>query len=260
MVYLKKNQFSNKILSCLLSIIIFVNIFFSCKKEPLSKADKIVNDCIEAHGGAAYNNLNISFDFRDKNYKIKLNGDDFSYTRIAKDSNQITTKDIYTNNTFERYIADKQTVVSETIIEKYKNSINSVAYFTLLPKPLNDQAVNKTYIGESKIGGQSYHKIKVTFGKENGGKDHDDVYIYWINKNNNFIDYFAYSYKVDGGGIRFREKIKAETIGNIRFQDYINYAPIDSTYTLEDLDKAFTAGKLKEYSRIENKNYKIGNN
>ena len=143
------------------------------------------------------------------------------------------------------------------MVNKYKNSINSVVYFALLPNPLNDKAVNKTFIGETTIGGQKYDKIKLTFNPENGGKDHEDVYIYWINQNSKLMDYFAYSYKVDGGGIRFRERINAENINGIRIQNYINYAPIDNTtYSLENLDKAFVEGYLREFSRIENLNLK----
>jgi hypothetical protein len=239
-----------------LNLFLVLIISISCKKEP-TIAEKIVNACINAHGGSAYEKLHISFDFRDKSYQIKLNKKEFEYIRIAKDSTNIITKDVFTNNTFERYIADKQIVVADTMIEKYKNSINSVAYFTLLPKPLNDDAVNKTYLGETVIKGKIYHKIKITFGKKNGGKDHDDQYIFWISKATNLLDYFAYSYKVDGGGIRFREKIKAENIAGVRFQDYINYEPNDSKIALENTEKAFLDGKMKELSRIENKNIKV---
>jgi hypothetical protein len=230
-------------------------IIISCNKKP-DKAQLIVNECIEAHGGKAFESLNISFDFRDKHYNLKNTKGDFLYERIGKDSVGNEIKDIFTNTKLERFIAGKKVAIADSMASKYKNSINSVAYFTLLPKPLNDDAVNKSYIGESQIGGQNYHKIKVTFNSENGGKDHDDVYVYWINQAAKTMDYFAYSYKVDGGGVRFREVIKSENIGGIRFQNYINYAPIDSSYSLENMDQAFTEGKLQEFSRIENLNLK----
>lgn len=238
---------------CLLACLCFRNL--SCKKEK-SKAEIIVDECIAAHGGKNYNQLNISFDFRDKTYKIIKNDNDFIYERIGKDSLNNEIKDIYKNETFVRTIAGKETPVADSMVTKYKNSINSVIYFALLPKPLNDDAVQKIYLGEGTIGGQKYHKIKVTFTQENGGKDHDDEYVYWINQQSKLMEYFAYSYKVDGGGIRFREMIKADTIAGIRFQNYINYAPIDSTFSLENLDKAFAEGKLREFSRIENVNIK----
>lgn len=238
-----------------ISIGILISII-SCKPKP-DKAQLIVNECIEAHGGKAYESFDISFDFRDKHYNLKNTNGNFIYERIGKDSISNEIKDVFTNEKLERFIAGKKIELADSMAEKYKNSINSVAYFTLLPKPLNDEAVNKTYIGEGQIGGQKYHKIKVTFNKEKGGKDHDDEYIYWINQSTKTMDYFVYSYSVDGGGIRFREAIKSEKIGNIRFQDYINYAPTDSSYTLENMDKAFSDGKLQEFSRIENVGLKV---
>lgn len=238
----------------LLIITIFVQ--FNCAKKK-DKAQLIVDSCIVAHGGENYNHLKFSFDFRDKTYKIEKNDDKFTYQRIGKDSLGKEIIDIFTNNGLERTIAGKKVQLPDSMATKYKNSINSVVYFTLLPNPLNDAAVNKTYIGETTIGGQKYDKIKVTFSQENGGKDHEDEYIYWINQKTKLMDFFAYSYKVDGGGIRFRESIKAENINGIRLQNYINYAPIDTTYSIENLDKAYMEGKLQEFSRIENLNFKL---
>jgi hypothetical protein len=238
-----------------LSISILI-IALSCKKKTPDNAQLIVDECIEAHGGNAYKKLNINFDFRDKHYSILKKGDQFTYERVMKDTSGIVTKDVMTNERFERFINNKSVSIPDSIAIKYKNSINSVVYFALLPQPLNDAAVNKTYIGEVVIGGQKYHKIKVTFEKENGGKDHEDLYIYWINQQSKFMDYFAYSYKVDGGGIRFRERIGSKNVKGIRFQNYINYEPSSNEYAVEDLDKAFVEGKLRELSRIENLNIK----
>jgi hypothetical protein len=226
------------------------------KQKEKDKAQLIVDSCIVAHGGENYNHLKFSFAFRDKTYKIEKNEEKFNYQRIGKDSLGNEIIDIFTNEGLERTISGKKVQLADSMATKYKNSVNSVVYFALLPNPLNDNAVNKTYVGETTIGGQKYDKIKVTFNPENGGKDHEDVYIYWINQKTKLMDFFAYSYKVDGGGIRFRESIKAEIVNGIRIQNYINYAPIDSNYSLENLDKAYIDGKLQEFSRIENLNLK----
>ncbi len=90
--------------------------------------------------------------------------------------------------------------------EVYSNSVNSVAYFALLPFRLNDAAVNKRYIGTSEIKGEPYFEIEVTFQQKGGGKDHDDVFIYWIHQQHFTMDYLAYSFIVDGGGTRFRKR------------------------------------------------------
>ena len=77
---------------------------------------------------------------------------------------------------------------------KFSESVNSVHYFSILPYGLNDRAVQKKLLGEVKIKGDNYYKIEITFSKENGGVDYDDIFIYWIKKENFKIGFVAYKY------------------------------------------------------------------
>ena len=129
-------------------------------------------------------------------------------------------------------------------------AVNSVIYFAILPYFLNDAAVNKRYIGKKSIEGTTYHKIEITFDVEGGGRDHDDVYVYWIDAEDYSLDYLAYSYEVNGGGVRFRSAYNSRTVGGLVFQDYINYKH-DKNTPVTSLDDIFVAGGLKELSRIE---------
>ena len=70
------------------------------------------------------------------------------------------------------------------------------------------------------------------------------------------MDYLAYSYHTDGGGMRFRASYNVRTVGGIRFADYVNYEA-DPSLQIETLDELFTEGKLKELSRIELVNIKV---
>jgi hypothetical protein len=72
--------------------------------------------------------------------------------------------------------------------------LNSVIYFATLPYKLQDASVTKTFVEEATIKGKRYDLIKVTFGQD-GGKDFDDEYMYWINKDTP-SDYLAYSYQL----------------------------------------------------------------
>ena len=135
----------------------------------------------------------------------------------------------------------------------YSNSVNSVHYFAFLPSFLNDAAVHKTYVGETTIKGKAYYKIRVTFDQEGGGDDHDDVYMYWIDKEDYSMDYLAYSFHVNGGGVRFRSAYNARNVEGITFQDYVNYKH-DKETPVENLDALYEEDKLIELSRIELKN------
>ena len=99
--------------------------------------------------------------------------------------------------------------------------------------------------------GSNYHKIQVTFAEEGGGKDFDDVFIYWIHDQNYTVDFLAYEYHVDGGGLRFRKAYNSREVSGIRFSDHVNYKADPASWKVQDLDRAYSEGALKELSKIE---------
>ena len=140
---------------------------------------------------------------------------------------------------------------------KFSESVNSVHYFSILPYGLNDRAVQKKLLGEVKIKGDNYYKIEITFSKENGGVDYDDIFIYWIKKQNFKIGFVAYKYNTNGGGMRFREVRKEHLISGISLVDYNNYKPKNSFVKLNDLDRIFQKDELEKISEIKLEDIKI---
>ena len=134
----------------------------------------------------------------------------------------------------------------------------SVMYFAFLPYKLNDPGVIKEYVDTVTIKGKKYHKIKITF-KPRENMDHpDDVYIYWFEVGTYSMDYFAYEFFTNDGGLRFREAFNQREIGGIRFQDYHNYKPNDGLHLkLDELDQAFEYDRLKLLSEIVLENIAI---
>src|SRR5690606_13025286 len=122
---------------------------FACDQR--SDAQKIVDSAIDAHGGDAFENSQIEFDFRDKNSKIDT--------------------------------------LTEERVGAFSRSVNSVAYFAFLPYSLNDAAAVKTYLGETEIKGKKYHQIKVTFEQQGGGDHYEDEFLYWFGKEDFLMDY-----------------------------------------------------------------------
>lgn len=241
-------------------LLLTVILFESC--QPSDPAQRIVDQAIAYHGGKAYDSFTVEFDFRNMHYLVQRNNGLFRYERIQSDSTGAEIRDILTNEEAYRTISGERQSLPDTTMNKYKSSVNSVAYFLLLPQPLQDPAVHKEYLGEVTIKGKVYEKIKVYFEENGGGKDHDDVFVYWFDKEDGSMDYLAYLYHVNESGMRFREAYNPQQIGGLRFQDYINYAPVDSSLAVTDenlisMDQLFQEGKLKELSRIENKNLTV---
>src|SRR3990167_8882549 len=189
-----------------ISIILFIMCVVACKEQPKDSvtAQEIVDKSIAVSGGAGYKTSTISFRFRDREYKVEKVGNQRIMSRRLK-NDTITILDVKTPNGLERLINDSLVPLSDSLANVYANSVNSVHYFAYLPYGLNDAAVMKELLGEVRIKNKEYYKVKVTFKQEGGGTDFEDVYVYWFNKETFKVDYLAYEYHVDGGGIRFRE-------------------------------------------------------
>lgn len=234
----------------LLIALTFLSTVFGQQTPTQKKAQKIIDKAIKKHGGKKYKNAHFEYDFRQYHYTYHFDNGNFHYERYDKATD---TKDILSNDGLVRYRANKLMKLSEKEIKTYSGSVNSVHYFAFLPYFLNDGAVYKDYIGSVSIKGEPYHKIQVTFNEEGGGQDHDDIYVYWIHEQSYTLDYLAYSFHVNGGGVRFRSAYNRRSVGAITFQDYVNYKH-DKTTPVFDLDKLYVAGELVELSRIELKN------
>jgi len=233
-------------------VILGTLFIYSCSNTSLDPQD-IVDRSIEVSGGQMYNQLDLEFDFRDRHYRIVRDHGVFQFERHFKDSTGMV-KDVVTNDGFQRFVNDVVVEVVDSMATKYYNSINSVQYFILLPYGLNDEAVNKSYLGKVELKGQDYHKIQITFDQEGGGKDFEDVFVYWIRTDNFKVDYLAYSYLTDGGGMRFREAFNERIVKGLRVLDYNNYMPNSKDSNVHDLDRLFELGELTLLSKIENKN------
>ncbi|WP_046755887.1 DUF6503 family protein [Kordia jejudonensis] len=217
--------------------------------KTVDKATKIIEETIQSHGGELYDEANYQFVFRDKTYRFKNDGNSYVYeVESTKDGKII--RDVLDNGKFSRTINNKSVELSEKNTTSAIGAVNSVIYFATLPHKLKDTSVNTSFVEETTIKNQTYNVIKVTFSQEGGGEDFEDEYHYWINKTTKKVDYLAYNYQVNGGGVRFRSAYNVRVVDGITFQDYINYkAPVGTP--LKELPALYEKGKLKELSKIE---------
>lgn len=192
---------------------------------------------------------NYQFDFRDHNYTFRFNDEGYEYTRLAL-TDTVKQLDVLTNSGLRRYVNDQEVVLSAEDQDKYAQSINSVVYFVCLPLKVFDPAAVVEVKEPTKIKGTGYDVVRVSFEEEDGGKDFEDVFYYWINQNTYQMDFLAYQYAVNGGGVRFRSAFNSRMVGNMRFQDYVNYsAPVGTP--LDSLPILFELNQLTELSLIE---------
>ncbi|WP_242157597.1 DUF6503 family protein [Aestuariivivens sediminis] len=233
-------------------VLFFITMVFACSDHNFPEADAIINKSIEVSGGKRFEHSTIDFDFRDRHYKAIRDKGYFLLTRTTLVGSDTIVDALNSKDDFIRYRNQKKIQLHDTMAVKYKSSVNAVHYFSVLPYRLNDDAVNKTYIGKTKINDKEYHKIKVTFNAEGGGEDFEDVFVYWINADTFKADYIAYSYaESDGIGYRFREAYNERYINGIRFVDYNNYKPKGSNIDLMAMDRLFEQKALHLLSKVE---------
>ena len=234
-----------------LSAIAIVLTSCSSKPEQLPSAQEIVDRSIQVSGGQLHRTKDVSFAFRNLGYaSTPENGRKVLQRIIAVDSFRIV--DVMRGDALQRTINDSIVPLSDSLATRYARSVNSVHYFARLPFGLNDAAVNKKFMDTVTIAKTPYYQVEVTFDQENGGEDFEDVFYYWFHRETYKVDYFAYSYHVDGGGIRFREAYNERYVNGIRFVDYNNYKPKEdpSTFDFTTIAQEFEKDSLELLSQI----------
>lgn len=235
--------------------VITILLIVGCGEERF--AQRVVDNAIEAHGGDNFRNMKMEFDFRDYHYRMHRKNGLFTYERIFTDTLGNKIEDRLTNDGFVRKVNGVAKDLPEERRNAFSNSVNSVFYFALLPYGLNDPAVKKNLIGTSFINGKGYHLVEVTFEEEGGGDDYHDVFYFWFSKETFYMDYLAYTYETDGGGVRFREAVNPRLENGIRIQDYINYKPADKETPLAQLEQLYASGDLIKLSEINLENISV---
>lgn len=236
-------------------LLVFVLTACSTIKKGVIDTQNPFATTIQAHGGEKYKTASIAFEFRKKTYTLKNNGGSYEYT-VDGEKNGQKIYDVLNNEGFTRKVNGEVQNLDAKKAKSYGNTLNSVLYFAQLPYKLDDPAVFKTSKGNTTITGKNYEVIEVRFSEEGGGTDHDDVFYYWINTQTKLIDYLAYEFHVNKGGIRFRSAYNPRRVGGIHFQDYVNYKAEVGT-PMVDLPKLYEKGALKELSKIELENVRI---
>lgn len=227
--------------------LLFIALLVGCNAP--TESEKIINQSIEAHGGELFKAAQISFTFRERQYEIFKSSNSFRYSRSFV-GNASSVVDILNEEGFSRTIDGVKVNLSDKNRDAYTKSVNSVAYFTFLPYGLNDDAAIKEYLGKEELEGDNYHLVKVTFKENGGGEDFQDEFLYWIHQETYLVDYLAYSYHTDGGGLRFRKAIDSHEVSGLILQDYENYKPEDESISVDDLSELFKKGSLELLSEI----------
>ncbi len=223
--------------------------------SPAPPAEAIIEQALAAHGSAALNPAVVTFDFRDAHFRIRHAGGRYHYQRTYRDSLGRAVREVLSNDSLYRAVDGERVTLTEDERRSVESAVNSVTYFALLPYFLQDAAVQPDYLGVDTVAGAPYDQVRVTFRQEGGGRDWQDVFMYWFDPSDHTMEYLAYAYGFgpdEAYGTRFREAYNARTVEDIRFADYRNYTTVGDT--LRDLTRypaLMAQDSLELVSRVE---------
>ncbi|MFK8163921.1 MAG: DUF6503 family protein [Lewinella sp.] len=213
-----------------------------------SPAELVLDQALAAHGSGKYDEAHFQFVFREKTYTFHNDGGNYTYT-LTQEKDDVIQFDQLINGEFTRQVDGQAVSLTAKEMASGTEGLNSVIYFATLPHKLSDAAVNLHHAGTDTVKGERYDVLDVNFNKEGGGVDHDDNFRYWFNQKTHRIDYLAYDYLTNGGGVRFRSAYNPRVVDGVLFQDYVNYkAPLGTP--LADLGPMFDKEELEKLSVI----------
>ncbi len=239
------------------SLLLLLSMMLStCADAPRPNAEGgavgVIKRAVTTHGMDGFDEVRAEFTFREREYTIDRQGGTFRYSRGVTDSLGNRILDELTNDGLRRLRNDSLIALSPKDSAAYAGSVNSVRYFFMLPYGLYDPAVNTQLLEPTRIGNTAYDRVQVTFDPDGGGRDHDDVYQYFFNQETEELDFLAYTFEVDGGGIRFRQATNKRRVNGVLIQDYVNYGVDGEDRDIDGIEHRFSAGELPELSVIEN--------
>ena len=237
-------------------LIIPIGIFLaSCATT--DPAHQLVEDAVRYHGFDQLASTPVRFSFRDAQYSIDRSQlGNTIYTKAFSAVDTLSGQTQQLNDTlinsvqFTRYLNGKPLELSPEDSGRYAESLNAVAYFFQLPLPLLDEAAQLELLPDTRIKGNDYRTLAVSFAPDQGGKDHQDTFRYYFDPKTKALSYLSYAYETNGGGIRFRaaqEKPK----GRFVFLNYLNYKP-KSLVPLDSLPSLYNSDQLELLSEIIN--------
>ena len=233
-----------------LSLGLLVVPYQGMAEPPATDAGSLIAESVVAHGLERSQPLEIRFTFRDVPYHLSLRGSEVHYERTVPTDKGPRVDHLH-GDQLTVTLNGAPVELSKRRADRLRRSLNSVAYFALLPRPLQDGAVIATGLGQTRLEGQSWDTLEVRFQEVGGGDDHDDVFRYWLHPTTHRIGYLAYVFHTGEGGVRLRKVLQHHEINGVVLADYANLGRDGQGHTIDDAVRDFEAGTLPTVSTIE---------
>jgi hypothetical protein len=214
----------------------------------------IVDEAIEYHGGARFSASVSRFEVCSKSgcsaVTVSMDGGLFDYDVVG--TVRGAERRVKSSNESLELWEDGESV--EVDDPKRRQSLRDWAmqrvYFNFLPYRLNDPSVYKEDLGIEIWDGRELRKVKVSF-EPGTSTDATDEYLYWFHPETRRLELFAYSYEVNGGGLRFRRLFDYRRVGGLLFYNQENWGTEGEGLRVDQVTPEYVESQMRLVSKIE---------
>ena len=212
----------------------------------------IVERSIEHHGGDLYRHSETALDLCSKSgcFQVvaRVDGDRWAYTVTGK-SGGSKRRVVSSHDALEVWRDGDTEAVPAEEEQRYRDWAMARVYFCFLPYRLGDPSVRQQDLGLVDWDGRQLHKVKVTF-EPGSSTDAGDEYLYWFDPETARLEYLAYSYDDNGGGLRFRRAVNHRRVNGLLFFDQENHGANGPGLSVDDIDPDYVRDSMRHVSTV----------
>ena len=214
----------------------------------------IVDRAIAHHGGSLFAASRVTYDVCSKSgcssVSVEMNGGSFEYDVTAAVG--ATERRVRSRNSSVELWESGEVVPVPTSErgQQLRDWAMQRVYFNFLPFRLNDPSVFKEDLGTEVWQGRPLRKVKVTF-EPDSSTDASDEYLYWFDPETARLEQFAYSYDVNGGGLRFRKLFNYRRVNEMLFYDQQNWGTEGSDLSVGLVTEEYVEAEMRHITTVE---------
>ncbi len=218
-------------------------------EDAQARGRDIIRRAVRAHGHDKLAEATVQFRFRGTPYRMSRRGGRYRFERTVRRNGRVLAE-VLTNDGYAPTLDGQPLSLPAPQRDARRRSLNSVVYFASIPFVLEDPAVRPRAGEPMTIKGRIYDTVEVRFTADGGGDDHDDVFLYWFDRETARLDYLAYSFRTGEGGVRLRVATDHTEVGGMTFIQWENYGLPDRRIPLDTLPARWLESRLPRLSAI----------
>lgn len=212
----------------------------------------IVARSIAHHGGDLFLRSEVHYQLCSKSgcakVRVRRDGGLFEHEvegRIGGEERRL----LVTNDSVSLWTAGKPTPIPADEEQRWRDAATSRVYHAFLPFRLSDPSVRFADLGVELWGDRQLHRVAVGFAAGTSSADYDD-WAFWFDAETARLEQFAYSFRGNPDGLRFRKLTEFRRVHGLLFANQVNLGWEGLGLTVPELDPG-SVGRLREVSQVE---------